>query len=666
MVIKPMHYKPADWLVRLTRLNPKTAWPWRHSVRLAIAVTLPMLVGLLTGEVEAAIMVSLGALLNSVKVQSDPYRTRFRNFLIIVPIAMSGFMLGALVAGHGLLTLALLVLVAILSGLISGYGAVYSTGAMQMLMLAVIAAAGDHTPSSIWIPALLFAGGAGFAALLLAIEALFDRHLPERTALAHLLHALAHLARAAAEPPEDKAGHALATPFEQQRRHVTDAMMKAYSGLLEARLRSEGSTPASDGRAAILSTTGMLFSALMAGGHAPDELAAAGHRLDGIATAVARGRARPSGATVGGEGLAGILDHLVDEIWPDAEVSAPKAVPGKTIRKASAASARPGWHARLAQVGRLAPGRDVIITALRLALCLAIAFAAQIWLGGVRSYWIPLCVVIVLKPDFGSVFVRAVQRSIGTILGVAIGVVVLTFVPKGFWLLACMAGLGLVVPAAGLRGYAMQCTFLTPLVLILIDMTAPGTADFGPQRLVDTLIGSAIVLVFGYLIWPRDPAAQIQRAFTGAMAAAEAFFHAASTPPPADPAGVQSARSTDLAAMTTAYRSLSNVRTTLQRAIAEPPPASREAAAWFPAVVEAERLCDRITRLAERNLAGTVTLDPAAIEQRLAAFEALRASVGRPARQPGDPIPASADGDPAFREVDFELARLSQLMQPAT
>ncbi|HEV7284995.1 MAG TPA: hypothetical protein VGN75_09060, partial [Kaistia sp.] len=115
-----MHYKPAEWLVNLTRLNPKAAWPWRQSIRLALAVTVPMVVGLMIGQTEAAIMVSLGALLNSIKVQSGPYSVRLRNFLIIVPIAMSGYVLGALVSGHGLLTLVMLVLVGILSGLISG------------------------------------------------------------------------------------------------------------------------------------------------------------------------------------------------------------------------------------------------------------------------------------------------------------------------------------------------------------------------------------------------------------------------------------------------------------------------------------------------------------------------------------------------------------------
>lgn len=665
MVIKPMHYKPADWLVNLTRLTPKTAqaarfvWPWRHSVRLALAVTLPMLVGVLAGEVDAAIMVSLGALLNSVKVQSDPYRVRFRNFLIVVPIAMSGFMLGSLVSGHGLLTLLLLILVAILSGLISGYGAAYSTAAMQMLILAVIAGAG-HVSASFWQPALLFAGGAALAALLLAIEALFDRHLPERLTLAHLLRSLAQLARTVATPAPEHPGSPLATPFEQQRRHVTDAMLKAYSSLLKNRLRSEGSSSHSTNDAAILSTTGMIFSALVAGGQAQTELHAASHRLEQIAHALEKGSLQPPAPAQasGGPGLGGTVDSLCDEIWPGAG-----GAPSPAGLVAPSAGHRQLWPDRQAirdRLVRLVPGRDVVVSALQLALCLAIAFAAQTFLGGPRSYWIPLCVVIVLKPDFGSVFVRAVQRSIGTILGVAIGVIVLTFVPKGPWLLACMAGLGLIVPVAGLRSYALQCTFLTPLVLILIDMSATGTADFGPQRLIDTLIGSVIVLVFGYLIWPRDPASQILRSFAAAMTAAGTFFRVACQPPAADPAAARSAQLRETAA---AYRSLSNVRTTLQRALAEPPPASREAAAWFPAVVEAERLCDRITRLAQLNLSGTVTLDPAGVERRLAVFRALRPAEPAEASDPGEPVSLTEDGDAAFQEIDVELARLSRLLQ---
>jgi len=658
-MVKSQYYRPAGWLLHLTRLNPKTKFPWRHSTRLAVAVTAPMLIGLLAGQLEASMLVCLGALLNSVKVQTDPYRIRFRNFLIIVPMAMAGFLLGSLVAGHGLLTLAFLILMALASGLVSGYGAVYSTGAMQMLMLAVIAAAG-HGASSLWLPPLLFAAGAALAALLLAIEAAFDRHHPERMALVRLLRALAHLARAAADPAQPSSGPSLATPFEQQRRHAIDAMQAAYSGLLAARLQSDGSTPANDHRAEVLATAEALFSALVAGGGSPDELTNVGHRLDAMATAVAKNGPRPSlsGRRPDEPGLASdSADRLLDEIWSETAPSDASAHAAAAPGRAGRAAATPQTRSIAERFSRLAPGREVVVSALRLALCLAIAFAAQSLLGGARSYWIPLCVVIVLKPDFGSVFVRAVQRSLGTILGVGIGVLILTLVPKGLWLIAVTALLGFLIPGAGQRGYALQCAFLTPLVLILIDLTAPGgTVDFGLPRLVDTLIGSGIALVFGYLIWPRDPAPHIHASFSGAMAAMGALLRAA--------CGSRPTQAEIFVATMAASRSLSNLRATLQRALAEPPPASREATAWFPIVVEMERLFDRITLLAQRNMAGAVTLDSAVVERRLAILEGL-GNEGRADVPPPPDDAATADGDAAFREIDGELARLTQLLAPA-
>src|SRR5690606_16331336 len=44
-----------------------------------------------------------------------------------------------------------------------------------------------------------------------------------------------------------------------------------------------------------------------------------------------------------------------------------------------------------------------------------------------------------------------------------------------------------------------------------------------------------------------------------------------------------------------AYSNLVDMRSTLQKSMAEPPPAGMEAAAWFPLVVCAARLCDAIT-----------------------------------------------------------------------
>ena len=51
-----------------------------------------------------------------------------------------------------------------------------------------------------------------------------------------------------------------------------------------------------------------------------------------------------------------------------------------------------------------------------------------------RSYWVPLTVAIVFKPDYGSVFARALQRGIGTVVGAVAGAVLLALV-HGTWLL---------------------------------------------------------------------------------------------------------------------------------------------------------------------------------------------------------------------------------------
>jgi uncharacterized membrane protein YccC len=37
-----------------------------------------------------------------------------------------------------------------------------------------------------------------------------------------------------------------------------------------------------------------------------------------------------------------------------------------------------------------------------------------------RPYWVPVAVAIVLKPDFEPVFTRGGQRSVGTVVGVAV------------------------------------------------------------------------------------------------------------------------------------------------------------------------------------------------------------------------------------------------------
>ncbi|CAH1692052.1 Fusaric acid resistance family protein [Hyphomicrobiales bacterium] len=143
----------------------------------------------------------------------------------------------------------------------------------------------------------------------------------------------------------------------------------------------------------------------------------------------------------------------------------------------------------------------MVAPAFAFAICLGAAYSTH-WVNDTAHwFWVPLTVGLVMKPDFGSIRDRALQRIIGTLVGVLIGALALALLPKGLPLIAVMSALAGVLPWAMQRSYTFQAVFLTPLVLILVDVIVPGTSDidYGVQRLIDTAIGGAIVIVVGYL-----------------------------------------------------------------------------------------------------------------------------------------------------------------------
>ena len=230
-----------------------------------------------------------------------------------------------------------------------------------------------------------------------------------------------------------------------------------------------------------------------------------------------------------------------------------------------------------------------------------------------RSYWVVLTVAIILKPDYGSVFARAVQRGVGTIIGAVLGAVIIALVPYGPWLLLPFGVLAALLPYGKSRSFGLTATFLTPFVVLLIDLLSPGGWRLAEERLIDTLIACAIVLLIGYAPWPsawsRAPAAAVRR-----HAAGGGRLHGRIA---GDRLGLGSASGRVTARDSAGQRrgrrrrrppggqgcggrpsaSLSNLRAEFQRTMSEPAPVSRRAAAWWPAAVGLEEVMDATTGL---------------------------------------------------------------------
>lgn len=252
--------------------------------------------------------------------------------------------------------------------------------------------------------------------------------------------------------------------------------------------------------------------------------------------------------------------------------------------------------------------RNVLLTGaswrygLRLALCVGIAQSLVSLIEVPRSYWVALTVTFVLKPDFGSVFSRAVLRALGTVAGLVVAAAVLAEVPRGWWDVPVMMALAALIPAFTPRGYGYQTAAITPVILLLSDILNHQGFGLVVPRLVDSLIGCAISLVAGYLLWPESWHTRIGDRLADAVADTASYVECAfgATEDPAARARMRRRL----------YRDLSVIRTEFQRALTEPPPVGTRAAAWWPLMVAVERVVDATTAARVRIRHGAAPPSP--------------------------------------------------------
>ncbi|MGW0366611.1 FUSC family protein [Streptomyces sp. NPDC002990] len=577
---------PPAWL--LNGLRPSSApIPWAAVVRAAIALAAPLAAGFALDEPEYGALVSMGALAGVIGDTADAYRMRILNIAVPQLFGAVGVALGTLVFGRGWLAVGALTLIALVSGMISSIGTVASVSGLLLLLNAVVGA-GLPMPEPWWTaPLLLTTGGLFVLALTLLGWPLRGRR-PERAAVAATYRALAATLEAAGGPE-----------YEEHRREVTQALNHAYDLILGRRGRVHGRSPSLVRMLAQLNVVIPLVEAAPAahlrGRPLPPEIPAAVREL---AAAVEEGRTGTPILTVP-------TPHGPSERALDAALRHAATIVHLAEPDPYNVDDRLGRPAALRVRARRAV-RDMMLSGaswrygLRLALCIGLAQSLVSLIEVERSYWVALTVTFVLKPDFGSVFSRAVLRALGTAAGLVIAAAVLAEVPRGWWDVPVMVGLAALIPAFSVKGYAFQTAAITPVILLLSDLLNHQGFDLIRPRLLDSLIGCAIVLVFGYLLWPEswhsrlgdrladtveDAARYVERAFGAPQDAGDADAEAR----------VRAARTARLQARRRIYRDLSGVRSEFQRALTEPPPTGARAAAWWPLVVAVERIVDATT-----------------------------------------------------------------------
>ena len=622
------------WLEELIPTTPPPI-PWRDVVRFAVTVPAPLAVAVVVeggvrpgAALGAGVFATTGALAAALAPQSGPLRDRLRRTAASIGLGAVGLVVGQFASGGGWVPVVLIAALSAAAALISSINAALSLGALQLLIYTALSS-GLVTPLSLPVEVAFFFCGAVWAAGATLLQARTEPLDPDRTSVAAVFRGIAELLDASGTERSD-----------ERRRALTTALNAAYDRVIRSRSRSAGRIKELSELAGVLNAAaplveGAVFAART--GMAPDpvDVAAVRALAAAIESAGELTGERPPALDDAPPGRRAVR-HGIRLVWN---------VVGDPEERAGAAAERPevDLRTRLRELSdRTLASTESRAFAVRLALCMSVAEIARQYLPIERPYWVLLTVAIVLKPDFGSVFTRAVQRGAGTLLGVLIGSALLAVLPRNAWVLVAMAAFAALLPWARNANFGLFSVFQTPVIILLLDLALPSDPGLVGARLTDTLIGCAVVLVFGYLLWPQTWRAPLDDALRAAALALDAFVEAAFTGSPTDR---RRARRQN-------YRALTELQTQLQRRLAEPPPISNRAAAWWPVIVQLERTSDAVTEAVIAQRMGEPAPDLAHVAVLRKAIRQLEEDV-RAHRTPDDAeIHAEGVLAPVAREVD--------------
>ena len=531
------------------------------ALRALLASGLIVAAGTIFGDLQSTGMAFFGAACAVSLARTGVYRARLRTMAAQALGAVIGITAGALLPSSA----ASLVLTAAVAGAVSGWlGGIGPSAPAFGMMLSVGVGFGQFGGSTLtwWRQDLWYLVGTALVGVTILLPWLIRHGVQERVAAADLLSAAADLCAAAGSDSAPAARVRLAAA--------------------SATARAAGSFPVAE------------LTALAAVTCYTDQRPVASEVVAAIRTAGEQMRSgQPIAVTIDTRDADTTLQALADALSP-----APQRLPAPTGQEL--------W-AVLRSLGT----RPALENAARMCLCMSVATAITAALDRpAHGFWLPMTVAAIVRPEFASVFVRTVNRVVGTLLGAAIAALLLELRPSSA-VVAAATALALSLALVGApKLYAFYVIGGTAAALLAASLGRDEPILAG-VRLIDTLVGAAVAVVFGYALWPgarRFPGARLD----AAVAAIDAYLEEATKP--GERRERWQSRRDD------AYRAAHQVRAASEAAVAEPPPVNHRALEVIPLAVELEDIVDAVTTAAYALDSGVDVSEPVReIRRRLAA-----------------------------------------------
>lgn len=513
------------------------------ALRSAVGMAIVLVAGEATGHLLIGVTAGVGALISGIASLQGTYRSRAG----VMVISTIGFALSAFVGGTiGHLEGPDILLIA-LWGFTAGFEVLFGQPSAVVGLLSVIGlvvfAQFSFTPGQAAVEAAFVLAGGILQVFLVVVVWPLRRYPAERQALSVVFAQLAGYARLLATAPAtlldptvlDDLRETLADP--QPLGNPDEAA--AYRGLADQaeRMRLElagaargcqrmgnmGEGAAENLMAIMTASAGILTEvadALRSGRSARpgrvdrDRIRTAVDRLrsdaEGIGNSADRwSRSNPALAGDSADALAGQLRTIVhltsvaagDEPAPLSHAT--PRTPGAAWVRVRVAKGFGAVHDHLEVLrANVTLTSEAFRHALRVAVTLSVAVAVSHLFPLGHGYWLPMTVIIVLKPDFSATFARGVSRSIGTLIGVGLVTLILAGLrppPDG------LVAITIVLYAAAITvlraNYALYSVCIASLVVTLLAFTGEPEMALAADRSFYTVIGAALALA-AYAVWP--------------------------------------------------------------------------------------------------------------------------------------------------------------------
>ena len=543
---------------------------WALAARTVAGLALPMLLARAFGA-PGLVYVGIGAYLIAIGDCVDdgdrgqPLRIAAGALLGAVALAagvLAGGNLAAVVAG--------MLVFGLLAGMMGVYGDAFAAMALPVVWAYVElgAPAIDHSAANaMWLGAMFALGGALTLALTFGLRPA-ARLRPERVRAADCFQEVAHYL----------AGRVVAAGPVSAETEVRSTIASARRLASVSRGGADGANRVHQQTVVLIEFADRLFSlagAMREAGLSPPPLAAEAlealrQSLEGrgdprelrrLAAALAEPSMSETSAPRFDPG--GLARRMAEELVRALRIAAnEEATPPPFAAQASGRDLAALWSPLL---DNLNPNSIVARHALRYALALAAAVVVFWLFPKPFGYWTPLTVTVVLKPYAGMTLERAVQRTIGTVIGVLAGLALMAVLPTTPLQFVATMGLFFVMMAVLPFNYSLAIVFLSAGLIPFEHVLNPSLhAAIGFDRLVATAIGAAIALAAGHLLWPtfdrRSLPERLRASARGMADYAEAAFAAAEGRGDADASE---------AARRRAGSALTDLHASLQRALTE-------------------------------------------------------------------------------------------------